>query len=156
MVAKKSASKANVKGPTPREATPKEQFDEAHKVIESIIDTQRTLVYRPDTYFDVKDEATKHGVELDFEDIQGILAIMDVTYGEMELRIHNWSFEQFSQEELEDPFKDLYAYVNDTEKVDVEMDVFINLIVFQAVRPYAEKAAQLHQLTVESIEKKKK
>lgn len=163
-MAKKSAAKAKVIKPVETKPTvdPEAMFDDAKRMFLETLDVQIKNSRRIDNLLNIEDLAInfwkdrRPGYLAGMTDeeqcayFQSLRQCSELTYHQIRAASEEFSFEEFSKQELKDYYEDI---VPDGSDVDLTAeDILRGAIKFLSVQPYADKMIKLHHMIQDAIE----
>lgn len=128
-------------------------FENEYRKIDLMkIDQQLEQDYRFDTYAGIKQNYMEFcGQEADIESVTDLIEEVAGIHEEIKKRIGSFKVEDFGVDGFKDPYEDL---VPRPKKYQDWEEVFHDMIVFHAVRPWAEIAFNVNHLMQKEREKK--
>ena len=156
MTRKSAASVKPVKRQQVEELAPIEDvFETGRKGIEIIVETNIVTAKRVDNMLNIRDYALKffehHPFQPDMEYYAELQELSVSTYEKILEIVKGLKLEQFTAEELDDPFADLVPKAEDMQS---EHDLCKAGIVFLSVKPYGSQLIKLHTMIQDELGKR--
>lgn len=155
MTRKSAASVKAVKKSVAEERTPEEYFEEAKAGLDVIASAYIKNCMRIDNVFDMfLSLKSLDCCEINFIDAIVLSKGKRNIYETIKERINNFEYDDFTKEDMDDPFIDMLEYV-DEKQPDHVRDAMFKLVKFNAVRPFGEKVEEMHMKILDKIEQYK-